>query len=34
MQINGECAFKKYAIVMAKEKDRPPSNEKFKNKMY
>ncbi len=36
MQINGKFAFKKHVIVMSKEKEknRPPSNEKFKNKMY
>jgi len=34
MQINGKCAFKKYVIVISKEKEknRPPSNEEFKKK--
>jgi hypothetical protein len=36
LQTNRKCAFKKYVIVMSKEKEknRPPSNEEFKKKMY
>jgi hypothetical protein len=36
LQINGKCAFKKYVIVMSKEKEkhRPPSIEEFKTKLY